>query len=208
MNRKLLLIATATMLCLGQMSCSKKIVQAGIVELPSSSGNAMPYSQKNNGNNNNGYGNGNGYGNNGYGNGNNNSNGNNNGSQIANAFDSYGYADKYVDENASSYNNTIGGYEKKDMHFKVQIGAFEEPLNDANAYFSPVEGQDLRTDISPFGLHRYSLGFFKNYKEADTFERMLKSKGYHEAFVVAYGDDNRRIELPMSEILSLYNRIK
>lgn len=98
----------------------------------------------------------------------------------------------------------IGGYEKEDMHFKVQIGAFEESLSENDAFFDAVASEEIRVDRSPEGLYRYSLGFFKNYDEADAFEQELKRKGYDEAFVVAYGDDNLRIEMPMKKILDLY----
>ncbi|MGB1207501.1 MAG: SPOR domain-containing protein [Chitinophagales bacterium] len=99
----------------------------------------------------------------------------------------------------------IGGYAKKDMHFKVQIGAFEVPLAEDADFFAPVVGKEVRIDISPQGFHRYSVGFFKSYPDSDAYERELKAMGYEQAFVVAYGDDNQRIELPMDEILRLYN---
>ena len=99
----------------------------------------------------------------------------------------------------------IGGYAKKDMPFKVQIGAFEVPLAEDDVFFAPVVGEEVRIDISPQGFHRYSLGFFKNYADSDAYEKKLKEMGYEQAFIVAYGDDNKRIELPMDEILRLYN---
>lgn len=99
----------------------------------------------------------------------------------------------------------IGGYAKKDMHFKIQIGAFEVPLAEDSDFFAPVVGKEVRIDISPQGFHRYSIGFFKSYADSDAYETELKAMGYEEAFVVAYGDDNERIELPMDEILRLYN---
>ena len=47
-------------------------------------------------------------------------------------------------------------------------------------------------------------------KEVDIMlpEKELKEMGYEQSFVVAYGDDNQRIELPMDEILRLYNMAK
>jgi len=102
----------------------------------------------------------------------------------------------------------IGGYEKKDMHFKVQIGAFEKALAHDDVFFENIVGEEVRKDVNARGLHCYSLGFFKNYDKADAYEQTLKTRGYTEAFVVAFGDDNVRIELPMKEILRLYNLAK
>ncbi|MGB0838533.1 MAG: SPOR domain-containing protein [Chitinophagales bacterium] len=100
----------------------------------------------------------------------------------------------------------IGGYEKKDVHFKVQIGAFSEEKTEASDFFTNIAGEEVRMDIGPNGLFRYSVGYFKNYEEADNYEEDLKGRGYSEAFVVAYGDDDKRIEMPMGKILDLYNK--
>lgn len=100
----------------------------------------------------------------------------------------------------------IGGYEKSKIYFKVQIGAFEKELASEDPFFEAIAGTEVQIDISPEGLFRYSLGEFKKYEEADSFEKELKGKGYQEAFVAAYGDDHKRIEMPMSEVLRLYNQ--
>ena len=100
----------------------------------------------------------------------------------------------------------IGGYEKKDMHFRVQIAAFEESRATDDPYFNALGDVEIRQDISPKGLYRYSVGFFKNYEDADRYEQEVKSRGYEDAYVVAYGDDDKRIEMHMSKILELYKQ--
>ena len=102
----------------------------------------------------------------------------------------------------------IGGYEKKDIYFKVQVGAFENPLSQNDPFFAGVAGIEVMMDYSPTGLARYSVGNFKKYEDADAYERIMKKKGYDEAFVVAYGNDDKRIEMHMQDVLRLYNMAK
>lgn len=100
----------------------------------------------------------------------------------------------------------IGGYQVKDIHFKVQIGAFEASLAQDDPFFEGVVGEDVMLDVSDTGLYRYTLGTFRTYASADARERDLKQKGYNEAFVVAYGNDIKRIDMPMDELLRLYRQ--
>ncbi len=98
----------------------------------------------------------------------------------------------------------IGGYTKAQIYFKVQIGAFKKQLAENDAFWKGVLEEEIQEEISSTGLYRYTLGYFKTYEAAEEYEKKMKAKGYHEAFVAAYGNDNRRIDLPMTEILRLY----
>ncbi|MEZ4887511.1 MAG: SPOR domain-containing protein [Chitinophagales bacterium] len=104
----------------------------------------------------------------------------------------------------------IGGFDKKDIYFKVQVGAFTTPKSEDDPFFEGVAGMEVMMDTSPNGLTRYSTGEFNDYDEADALEQQLKAKGYAEAFVVAYGrrDDgfDQRIEMPMKQLMELYNK--
>ncbi len=104
----------------------------------------------------------------------------------------------------------IGGFAKKDIYFKVQVGAFSEPKAEDDTFFEGVAGMEVMMDTSPNGLTRYTTGEFMNYNEADALEQSLKAKGYKEAFVVAYGKQedgyDQRIEMPMKQLLELYNK--
>ncbi|MFK7908420.1 MAG: hypothetical protein AB8B69_25035 [Chitinophagales bacterium] len=106
----------------------------------------------------------------------------------------------------------IGGFDKKDIYFKVQVGAFSAPKGEDDTFFEGVQGMEVMMDTSPNGLTRYSTGEFMVYSEADALEQSLKAKGYAEAFVVAYGKRpdgyDQRIEMPMKQLLELYNKIE
>lgn len=104
----------------------------------------------------------------------------------------------------------IGGFAKKDIYFKVQVGAFSAEKTQDDPFFEGVAGMEVMMDTSPNGLIRYSTGEFENYDEADALEQELKAKGYEEAFVVAYGRQadgyDQRIEMPMKQLMELYNK--
>ena len=98
----------------------------------------------------------------------------------------------------------IGGYTKAQIYFKIQIGAFKKQLQENDPFWKGVIDEEIQEEISGEGLYRYTLGFFKTYEAAEIYEKKMKEKGYHSAFVTAYGNDNRRIDLSMTEILRLY----
>lgn len=95
---------------------------------------------------------------------------------------------------------TLSGYTRSQIYFKLQIGAFTTPLSENDILFHQVAGEEVKIDISPSGLYRYSVGKFSHYDQAVNAEKELKSRGYKDTFIVAYGDDDKRIELHMSEI--------
>lgn len=104
----------------------------------------------------------------------------------------------------------IGGFAKKDIYFKVQVGAFSTPKAEDDPFFEGVAGMEVMMDTSPNGLTRYSTGEFEDYNEADALEQDLKARGYAEAFVVAYGRQSDgydvRIEMPMKQLMELYDK--
>ncbi|OWY21819.1 SPOR domain-containing protein [Sphingobacteriales bacterium UPWRP_1] len=102
----------------------------------------------------------------------------------------------------------IGGYTKEQIYFKVQIGAFVVPVAENDVFFTHVSGEEIRIDVSPQGLYRYTVGHYNSYEQAELIKTELKRRGYADAFVVAYGYDDKRIEMPMPELLKLYNGTK
>ena len=66
--------------------------------------------------------------------------------------------------------------------FKVQIGAFKQPLpNGTFKGLTPVIAQ-----TTPSGYLRYMAGNFEKYESANAVKNDLKNLGYSDAFVVAY----------------------
>ncbi|MCB9169285.1 MAG: PD40 domain-containing protein [Flavobacteriales bacterium] len=75
----------------------------------------------------------------------------------------------------------------KGLVFKVQIGAFRNPIP-----------QELFNDMTPVmgetttnGLVRYTAGLFTNFATADEAKARVRDRGYRDAFVVAYRDGER-----------------
>ena len=77
--------------------------------------------------------------------------------------------------------------------FKVQIGAFEKKdmsmFFDNNPMFS---GQDEN------GLQKISVGFFRDYWEADTLKKYLREMGVKDAWIVPFKDGKR---VPIKDVL-------
>jgi uncharacterized small protein (DUF1192 family) len=77
--------------------------------------------------------------------------------------------------------------------FKVQIGAFAKKdmskFFDNNPMFS---GQDEN------GLQKVTVGFFKDYWEADTFKKYLREMGVKDAWIVPFKDGKR---VPIKDVL-------
>ena len=72
----------------------------------------------------------------------------------------------------------------KGLIFQVQIGAFRNSIpQDLFTDIAPVMGQKL-----PNGITRYRAGIFKAYQDAVSAKELVRSKGYTDAFVVAYID--------------------
>jgi len=77
--------------------------------------------------------------------------------------------------------------------FKVQIGAFEKKdmskFFDNNPMFS---GQDED------GMQKITIGFFRDYWEADTFKKYVREMGVKDAWIVPFKDGKR---VPIKDVL-------
>lgn len=83
---------------------------------------------------------------------------------------------------------------EKGLVFKVQIGAF---LNrDLTQYGESQENFDAETDEK--GIHKYTIGTFRDYWEADKFKKYLRAMGVKDAWIISYQDGNR---VPIKEVL-------
>lgn len=71
--------------------------------------------------------------------------------------------------------------------YKVQVGAFRHELPvDAFSDMTPVTGERVGN-----GLTRYTAGMFTTAQGAAAAGELVRSRGYHDAFVVAYVDGAR-----------------
>ncbi|MEO9872282.1 Ezrin/radixin/moesin family protein [Ekhidna sp.] len=91
-------------------------------------------------------------------------------------------------------NNTGGNIdENKGVVFKVQLGAFKkkEDLSkyDTSQNFS-AENKD--------GLQKFTIGVFKEYRDASTFKKYLREMGVKDAWVVSYKEGSR---VPLKDVL-------
>ena len=98
----------------------------------------------------------------------------------------------------------IGPYTKDQVHFKVQIGAFKNQLSEDDPFWNGVIGEDILEDVSTSGLYRYTVGMYKSVLAAEASKKSLVGKGYNTAFLVAYGDDNQRVAVPIQTVIELY----
>jgi hypothetical protein len=75
----------------------------------------------------------------------------------------------------------------KGIVFKVQIGAFKN--KDLRKYFE--NNKNFSGDVDPDGIKKYTLGYFNEYWEAETFKRYLREMGVRDAWIVPYKDGRR-----------------
>ena len=75
----------------------------------------------------------------------------------------------------------------KGVVFKVQIGTFRN--KDLSKYLD--NSKNFSGDLNPDGSRSYTLGYFSDYWEADTFKKYLREMGVTDAWVVAYKDGTR-----------------
>jgi TolA-binding protein len=89
-----------------------------------------------------------------------------------------------------------GGGQTIDLNgvvFKVQIGAFRK--KDMSKFFN---NNIMFTGETEDGLQKITLGFFRDYWEADTLKKYLREMGVKDAWVVPYKDGTR---VPIKEVL-------
>lgn len=70
--------------------------------------------------------------------------------------------------------------------FKVQVGAFEK--KDLSKFF---ENNPMFSGETEEGLQKITLGFFRDYWEADTFKKYLREMGVKDAWIVPFKDGTR-----------------
>jgi hypothetical protein len=75
----------------------------------------------------------------------------------------------------------------KGVIFKVQIGSFKN--KDLAKYFN--NNPNFSGDIDEDGSKKYTLGYFREYWEADTFKKYLREMGVKDAWIVSYKDGKR-----------------
>jgi len=83
---------------------------------------------------------------------------------------------------------------EKGLVFKVQIGAFQKDKK-LTEY---AEDQKNFDEDTAEGMHKYTLGTFRDYWEADKFKKRLRQMGVQEAWIVAYKDGQR---VPIKDVL-------
>lgn len=84
-------------------------------------------------------------------------------------------------------------YDQSGVVFKVQIGAFKK--KDLSKFF---ENNIMFTGETEDGLQKITLGFFRDYWEADTLKKYLREMGVKDAWVVPYKDGTR---VPIKDVL-------
>lgn len=77
--------------------------------------------------------------------------------------------------------------------FKVQVGAFEK--KDLSGFF---ENNPMFSGETEEGMQKITLGFFRDYWEADTFKKHLREMGVKDAWIVPYKDGSR---VPIKDVL-------
>ena len=75
----------------------------------------------------------------------------------------------------------------KGVVFKVQIGAFKN--KDLSKYFE--NNKNFSGDVDPDGIKKYTLGYFNDYWEAESFKKYLREMGVKDAWIVPYKNGQR-----------------
>ncbi len=97
---------------------------------------------------------------------------------------------KLVEEQKSNVTKGGGRVGANGVVFKVQIGAFRN--KDLTKYFE--NNPNFSGDVDADGTKKYSLGYFGDYWEADTFKKYLREMGVKDAWLVAY-KNGQRVEM-------------
>ena len=84
----------------------------------------------------------------------------------------------------------VGGpdYGVPQQVFRVQIGAFKNKIDTETAF----PGLNVVHGTGKDGITRYYSGNFTTYEEAEAYRKEMVKKGYANAFVVAYEDQERK----------------
>lgn len=83
-----------------------------------------------------------------------------------------------------------------DYEFRVQVYAKTSPIAIGSKVYRSVKFDYPIVENTFNGLYRYSTGTFRAYSEAEAYARTMQSRGVHDAFVVAYRNNQR---IPITE---------
>lgn len=75
--------------------------------------------------------------------------------------------------------------------YRVQILAKSSRLPDINYLRNRYNLNEDIFEVKQDGIYRYSVGTFSTYSQAVEYNRVLKNKGVHDAFVTVYKDGKR-----------------
>lgn len=82
--------------------------------------------------------------------------------------------------------------------FRVQVIAMSRSRIDTEAFRRQYNIETPLIENTFSGLYRYSTGRFSNFRDAEAYSRVIRAKGVHDAFVVAYrGNERIRITSDM-----------
>lgn len=87
---------------------------------------------------------------------------------------------------SSGTSNGTGEDFTKGIVYKVQIGAFRDPK--LSKFTATGNWWEEEAD----GLKKYTIGYFRDYWEADLFKKYIRKMGVKDAWVVAYEDNVRK----------------
>lgn len=92
-------------------------------------------------------------------------------------------------EKVNLQNGTTGpDYSIPQQVYRVQVGAFKNKV-DEDVVFPDIETVHA---TGGDGITRYYSGSFSTYEEAEAYRKQMVAKGYKNAFVVAYEDQERK----------------
>ncbi len=77
------------------------------------------------------------------------------------------------------------------FEFRVQVIAMSKTRIDTEAFRRRYNIETPIIENTFSNLWRYSTGRFSNFREAEAYSRVIRSKGIHDAFVVAYRGNER-----------------
>ncbi|MCB0402421.1 MAG: N-acetylmuramoyl-L-alanine amidase [Flavobacteriales bacterium] len=89
------------------------------------------------------------------------------------------------------------GQVPKGVIFKVQIATSSDKKELLPENFNGVQGVDV---YEAGGIYRYTVGSEKNMADANNLQLQMKTKGFVDAFIVAFSDGKR---IPISEAIKL-----
>ncbi|MEN7547458.1 Ezrin/radixin/moesin family protein [Rapidithrix thailandica] len=93
---------------------------------------------------------------------------------------------KDLQEDCDNNVSNTGDDYTKGVVYKVQIGAFR------NKDLSQFQEKGNFWTEDEDGLKKYTIGYFRDYWEADTFKKYLREMGVKDAWIVAYDNNERK----------------